>query len=56
MIDETEILKKRILELEKEMRVLRTNLDVESALRYVAEDKLQQWERYIQECMSKANE
>lgn len=55
-MNEVEQLKKKISELEKEIHVLRTNLDIELALRQVAENRLFQWERYIQECVSKANE
>lgn len=56
MNEEIEALKKRISELEKEIHVLRTNLDIELSLRYVAENRLMQWEKYIQECASKTNE
>lgn len=56
MNEEIETLKKKISELEKEIYVLRTNLDIELSLRYVAENRLMQWEKYIQDCVSKANE
>ena len=50
MTEEVKMLKEKIMALEKEICALRTNLNIELALRYVAEDRLMQFQSEKNNC------